>query len=143
MGAVILLDSNVIIDLIGRDATWREWSLGAVADAGAADDIGISPIVIAEVAPRFGSLDDFIESMSRFGATIVDLTNDAAFVAGRAFEVYRERRRKIGEAARSVLPDFLIGGQASTLPGTILTRDPRFYRSYFPEVSLITPETKS
>lgn len=140
---MILLDSNVVIDLISKDPSWRIWSSNAVADAGARDDLVISPIVLAEVAPRYCSLSDFMGFISVFGATVADLTNDAAFAAGKAFGLYRERRRKVGGVTRSVLPDFLIGGQALTLSGTVLTRDARFYRTYFPTVPLITPETTS
>lgn len=138
---MILIDSNVVIDLTCKDPTWRKWSSNAVADAAAVDDIAISPIVVAEVAPSFGSLESFLEFLSKFGASLLDLTNEAAFEAGRAFNFYRERRRKIRETAGSVLPDFLIGGHASAAGATILTRDPRFYRTYFPLVPLITPET--
>jgi predicted nucleic acid-binding protein len=138
---VILLDSNVVIDLMGSDATWREWSSNAVANAGAVGELAVSPIVVAEVAPRLGSLEGFVERLSRFGATIVELSNEAAFAAGAAFNIYRERRRRTGAVGRSVLPDFLIGGQALTVSATVLTRDPRFYRAYFPTVPLITPDT--
>jgi predicted nucleic acid-binding protein len=39
-----------------------------------------------------------------------------------------------------VLADFFIGGHAQVAEATILTRDPRFYRTYFPSVPLITPD---
>jgi predicted nucleic acid-binding protein len=40
-----------------------------------------------------------------------------------------------------VLPDFLIGAHAVVRGYSILTRDPKGYRGYFPSVELITPET--
>lgn len=134
---MILIDSNVVIDLMGNDASWRTWSSNAVASA--QDDLAVSPIVVAEVAPRLGSLNDFLERLSRFGACVNEFSNEAAFFAGTAFNVYRERRRQSGQASMNVLPDFFIGGHAQSVGATILTRDPRFYRSYFPGVPLITP----
>lgn len=136
---MILLDSNIVIDLMGSDASWRVWSSNAVASA--QDDLAISPIVVAEVAPRLGSLDDFLERLARFGAIVSEFGNEAAYAAGTAFTVYRERRRQSGQTSSYVLPDFLIGGHAQVIAATILTRDPRFYRNYFPTVPLITPET--
>jgi predicted nucleic acid-binding protein len=137
---VILLDSNVVIDLLGDAEEWFAWSWNSVEEAGLDNDLAISPIVVAEVAPYLGGLDDFVERVSRFGATVVDLTNEAAYAAGSAFITYRERRREKPEVTRSIIADFLIGGQALVLGATIITRDSRFYRSYFPSVPLITPD---
>ncbi len=137
---MILIDSNVVIDLLGCGGEWQAWSENAVAEAGADDELGLSPVVVAEVAPRVGSLEEFIERIDRFGATVVELSNEAAYTAGTAFNVYRERRRVGNDTARSIIADFLIGGQAIVLEAAIVTRDPRFYRTYFPAVTLITPD---
>lgn len=137
---MILIDSNVIIDLLDQAGEWQAWSTEAVAEAGADNELAITPIVIAEVAPRAGSLEGFFEGIARFGVTVSDMSNDAAYSAGIAFNLYRQRRRAGGEPVRSIVADFLIGGQALVLGATIVTRDPRFYRAYFPSVPLITPD---
>lgn len=137
---MILIDSNVVIDLLGSGGEWQAWSENAVIEAGAGGELAVSPIVVAEVAPRVGSLAEFIERIERFGANIVDLSNEAAYASGTAFNIYRKRRRDGLESARSIIADFLIGGQALALEAGILTRDPRFYRTYFPSVRLITPD---
>jgi predicted nucleic acid-binding protein len=69
----------------------------------------------------------------------MDLDNHAAYMAGMAFLRYRERRRTGQDGAKSIIADFLIGGHAQVLGATILTRDPRFYKAYFPKVPLIAP----
>ena len=137
---MILIDSNVIIDLLGSGGEWQVWSQNAIVDAGADEQLAVTPIVVAEVAPRVESLDGFIERIERFGASIVELSNEAAYAAGTAFNLYRERRRNGDERALSIIADFLIGGQALVLDAAIITRDARFYRSYFPTVTLITPD---
>jgi predicted nucleic acid-binding protein len=139
---VILVDSNVLIDLLGPDQPWQAWSIEATARSAASDQLAINAIMVAEVAPRLGSLDIFLAKLAVVGAVILVLSNEAAYAAGQAFDRYRVRRRMQGLAMPQVLPDFFIGGHAEALGASILTRDPRFYRSYFPTVKLITPETE-
>lgn len=138
---MIFLDSNVVIDLLGDAEEWFTWSWNRVVEAGLDNDLAISPVVVAEVAPYLSGLDDFLERTSRFGAKVEDLTIEAAYAAGSAFRTYRKRRRAKPGVAKSIIADFLIGGQALVQGATIITRDPRFYRTYFPTVPLITPET--
>ena len=59
----------------------------------------------------------------------------AAFLAGRAFVQYRRR----GGLMSAPLPDFYIGAHAAVSGHTLLTRDARRYRYYFPRLSLIAP----
>ena len=59
----------------------------------------------------------------------------AAFLAGRAFVRYR----KLGGERTSILPDFYIGAHAAVAGYTLLTRDPRRYRYYFPRLRVVSP----
>jgi predicted nucleic acid-binding protein len=62
---------------------------------------------------------------------------NAAFLAG---ETHARYRRAGGNRERT-LPDFLIGAHAVVLGYRLLTRDPARYRSYFPVVEIIAPDT--
>ncbi|MDM7956571.1 type II toxin-antitoxin system VapC family toxin [Blastomonas sp.] len=137
---MILIDSNIIIDIIENDPRWSDWSIEQIVQLSAEHDVAINEVVIAEAAPGMATLEAFRREMERIDVTIESIDADAAFLAGRAFRAYRQRRR---EGAKSILADFLIGGHAQALNATVLTRDPRFYRSYFPTVPLITPEAES
>lgn len=132
---MILVDSNVLIDVLGNDAVWRGWAIDHLTDLSSVDDLRVNAVILAEVAPRMGSLSIFYQQIAELDIEMDEISDEAAFVAGVAFQSYR--RNKGG--APAVLPDFLIGGHAQSLNATILTRDPRFYRSYFPGVPLITP----
>lgn len=135
---MILIDSNVLIDVFADDPVWRDWSLNALAEAAAAGPVVINSLVVAEVAPRYGELDDFLDRMENMGICLEPFTETAAYAAGQAFQDYRKKR--LQDNVKVILPDFLIGGHARILGADILTRDPRHYRNYFPDISLITPE---
>jgi predicted nucleic acid-binding protein len=135
---MILVDSNILIDVLDRDPVWFEWSTEQLAEASRAGRVAINHVVVAEVAPFAGVLETFLEVVEAMGLDIEPLCNLSAYEAGTAFRAYRRRRDE--RSAKTILPDFLIGGHALTLACAVLTRDPRFYRTYFPTVPLITPE---
>ncbi len=134
---MILVDSNILIDVIEADPTWANWSADQLADAKSAGRVVVNHIIVAEVAPYAKGLGPFLEGLNIMGIEIEPLCNDTAYAAGLAFREYRKRRDRA--AAKTILPDFLIGGHAATIGAAVLTRDPRFYRTYFPTVPLITP----
>ena len=136
---MIIVDSNVVIDILDRDPDWFDWSLEKLERAAATGVVTINPIVVAEAAPRFGTLHHFMSAMEEMGIGHEPLDADAAFHAGAAFQRYRHSRP--AEAPKAILADFMIAGHAQTLNATVLTRDPRFYRKYFPDLTLISPET--
>jgi predicted nucleic acid-binding protein len=56
-------------------------------------------------------------------------------LAGKVYRTYRKR----GGTRRSPLPDFFIGAHAAVAGYHLLTRDAQRYRTYFPNLQLITP----
>ncbi|MFY7835554.1 MAG: type II toxin-antitoxin system VapC family toxin [Novosphingobium sp.] len=136
---MILVDSNVLIDIIADDPAWADWSLEQVVAASQTQDIAYNDVVVAEIAPGMASLQAFQQEMERITVGYEVFTQQAAYFAGLAFRQYRAVR-KGSDTPKLPLPDFLIGGHAQSLGAAILTRDARFYRSYFPTVPLITPE---
>ncbi|HUZ11913.1 MAG TPA: AbrB/MazE/SpoVT family DNA-binding domain-containing protein [Caulobacteraceae bacterium] len=61
---------------------------------------------------------------------------EAAFLAGKSFQVYRSR----GGQRRSPLPDLFTGAHAVIAGYELLTRDAGRYRSYYPGLALIAPD---
>lgn len=138
LAAVILVDSNVLIDVFSGDAEWSDWSLDQIEMGDALGGVFANQIAIAEVSQRFPSLAAFRDELEPLGIELASFGEDAAFEAGSAFLRYRQNRGK--DAPRLPLPDFFIGAHALAGGYSVLTRDARFYRSYFPTVPLITPE---
>lgn len=133
---MIYVDSNIILDVLRVDPVWMRWSEARLGEARSESSLVTGTIVVAEISHYLHSADQVRSILDRLSIFMVPEDVSAAFLAGQA---YREYRRRGGERP-SLLPDFLIGGHAMALGATILTRDARRYRSYFPEVSLITPE---
>lgn len=135
---IVLIDSNVLIDIFEADQSWRAWSVAAIERlqlAGA--QLLVNPIVVAEIASNFPSHGELLATLDRIDVEVAPLIVEDAFRAGQAFRAARRDRPE----RDAILADFLIGGHAASLGASILTRDPRLYRRYFPELPLITPDT--
>jgi predicted nucleic acid-binding protein len=133
---MILVDSNVIIDVFSKDARWCLWSEAALAHAADHDEIAINPIIYAEIAFGFATMRALDAELGVGEFRRLPLPYAAGFVAGRAFVEYRRR----GGTKTSPLPDFYIGAHAAVAGLRLLTRDARRYTGYFPGIELIAPE---
>jgi predicted nucleic acid-binding protein len=130
-----LVDSNVVIDFLHPDSEWNDWSASMLENAGEAGLIAINTIIYAEISVTFDDLDDVELALPDEYFVRAAIPWEAAFLAGRAFQKYRKR----GGVKRSPLPDFFIGAHAAVAEMTLLTRDPRRYRSYFPKLKIVSP----
>lgn len=134
-----MVDTNVIVDLLEGDGCWYNWSREALTDARVAGSVIASAIVLGELASRAARFEELVEMLATFGVACTDLSLAAAHRAGLAHLAYRAA----GGQREKLLGDFLIGAHAETLHAALLTRDPRRYRQYFPDLTLITPETEN
>lgn len=133
---MILVDSNVIIDVLSRDTVWSSWSEAALAHAADHDEIAINPIIYAEVSSGFATMKALDTALGSGKFRRLPLPFEAGFIAGRAFVEYRRR----GGTRTSPLPDFYIGAHAAVAGLRLLTRDAKRYTGYFPGVALIAPD---
>tara|TARA_R110002124_G_scaffold17204_6_gene72278 strand:- start:297 stop:710 length:414 start_codon:yes stop_codon:yes gene_type:complete len=133
----VLVDSNVILDIAIANSPWRAWSASALSRSAENRALIINPIVYAEMSVGFLEIADVDGLVDEAGLTREDLPWGAAFLAGKAFKRYR----RTGGERRSPLPDFYIGAHAAVRRYTLLTRDARRYRAYFPGVDLICPDS--
>ena len=132
---MILIDSNVWIDLIQQDARWLEWSLEQTQRARAQRLAVINPVIYAELAPAYNSAAELAAFVRASKTPMKPFGPECAYLAGRTFLEYRKR----SGTKTGVLPDFFIGAQAQTEGWTLLTRDAARYKTYFPRVKLICP----
>lgn len=130
-----LIDSNVLIDLWDEASEWREWSDAMIHKCAIDGPLVINPLVLAEVSVGFSSWRDVEQHLPEEFVVREALPWEAAFLAARAFLIYRHE----GGERRSPLPDFYIGAHAAVAGHTLLTRDARRYRYYFPKLRIIAP----
>ncbi len=133
----MLVDSNILIDIVADDARWFDWSIAQVKLAARNGPLLINDIIYAEGSVRYQRIADYESFLERVGISRVPMPAEALFLAGKVFADYRRvRGTKTG-----VLPDFFIGAHAVIGGLPLLTRDVRRYRTYFPNIALITPES--
>jgi predicted nucleic acid-binding protein len=130
-----LIDSNVLIDLFDDESEWQGWSDAMIARQRNRGAIVINPIILAEVSMGFDSYEAVEEHLPEEWVRREPLPWPAAFLAARAFLLYRHA----GGERRSPLPDFYIGAHAAVARHTLLTRDARRYRHYFPSLKIVAP----
>lgn len=130
-----LVDSNVLLDLLDEDDEWMDWSSSMLSQAGSRGRLVINPLILAETSVTFDTIEELEEALPASLFVREPLPWQAAFLAAKAFATYRRR----GGAARSLLPDFYIGAHAAIADHTLLTRDPKRYRTYFPKLRIIAP----
>ena len=131
----MIVDSNVLIDIINPVDKLAVKSANGFATASGALSPHVNIIILAEISPGFDNPVMMNTQIAELGLTIAPFTTDEAYRAGIAFRNYRRN----GGPRTTILPDFLIGAQASVRGWPILTRDPARFASYFPEVELIDP----
>lgn len=131
----VLVDTNVILDIITQDEQWLDWSATALEQAAASSRLAINPIIYAEISMGYNRIEELESAVPATWLERRPLPWDAAFLAGKCYVKYRRR----GGTRRSPLPDFYIGAHAAVEGLTLLTRDPKRYRAYFPRLSIIAP----
>jgi predicted nucleic acid-binding protein len=132
-----LVDSNIILDLIKEDEIWGLWSFRQISASANLGAVYVNQIIYAEVAAAFERQYDFASFLKSSEIEVVDLPWDAAFMAGHTHLHYRRN----GGSRERTLPDFMIGAHAALKEFRLVTRDVQPYRTYFPTLELIAPDT--
>ena len=132
---MLLVDTNVLIDVLEDDPEWADWSIAQLRAQSKVHPLTINPIIYAELSLAFSKVEALDKAIENLGLTVLELTRPALFLAGKAFAQYLRQ----GGKANNVLADFFIGAHAAVLGCPLLARNARRYQSYFPSIKLITP----
>lgn len=131
----ILVDSCVILDIVTEDLEWFEWSSSTLEKYGNRNQLFINPIIYAEVSIGFKKIEELEAVLPPTIFKRAALPWEASFLAGKAFFQYR----KSGGHRSLPLPDFFIGAHAAIEGFSLLTRDIKRFKHYYPKVKIISP----
>ncbi len=132
---MVLIDTNVLLDVVTNHPQWADWSQRQLEAAALKDRLAINAVVYAELSIGFRRIEEVEAVLARTQIAIEEIPREALFLAGKAFQRYKAR----GGMRTGVLPDFFIGAHAAVLDVPLLTRDARRYRDYFPKLELLAP----
>ena len=132
---MLLVDTNVLVDVLEDDPQWADWSVGQLRAQSKVHRLAINPVIYAELSLTFSTVEALDRVLDDLDLAMIELPRSALFLAGKAFVRYRRQ----GGKKANVLADFFIGAHAAVSGYPLLTRDTGRYASCFPSVSLIAP----
>lgn len=132
---MLLVDTNVLVDVLQDDLQWANWSIGQLRAQASIHQLTINPIIYAEISLSFSTLEGLDSAVRALALELREIPRPALFLAAKAFVQYRRR----GGSKLQVLPDFFIGAHATVEGWPLLTRDATRFRTYFPTLEVIAP----
>jgi predicted nucleic acid-binding protein len=133
---MLLVDTNVLVDVLENDPEWADWSIGQLRAQSKVHRLAINPVIYAELSLTFSTVEALDQILDNLNLAMIEMPIPALFLAGKAFVRYRRQ----GGTKSNVLGDFFIGAHAAVSRFPLLTRDTRRYTTYFSDVKLIAPE---
>lgn len=152
---ITAIDTNILLDVLIPDEPFGDESEEALSAALRNGPLVICEPVLAEIAYRFESQSP-LEFMERAGIVLASSTVETLRLAGEAWVAY-SRSRPEGLLCQNcgnrvalscprchnqirirhhILSDFLIGAHARRQADRLLTRDRRYFSTYFPDLRL-------
>jgi len=132
---VILLDTNILIDVITSNTAFGRRSANLLADLAESHELAINGIIYSELSVGFTRIEDLELALPEAMIKRLEIPWNAYFLAGKAFLHYKKK----GGLRSSPLPDFYIGAHAAVAGIPIATRDVSRYKTYYPKVEIIQP----
>jgi predicted nucleic acid-binding protein len=133
--AGVLVDTNVWVDCIDEASPWHDWATEQLQRCSERCPLHVNIVIYAELlipGPDIHALDAMLDI---YETLRTPLPWSAASLTAAAYAVYRRR----GGSKHRPLPDFFIGAHAAVSNLSVLTRDPRPYRSYFARLKVVAP----
>jgi len=78
---LILVDTNVLLDLVTNDPDWSEWSLARLEEAALAGPICINDIIYSEISIRYDRIEDLDAMLSDAMIEIAPTPRSTLFLA--------------------------------------------------------------
>lgn len=128
-----LVDTSVVLDVIGPNTTFSERSARALSRCAQAGVLVVNPVVLAEVSALLSSREELDELVPTTLFRRDAIPTEASFLAGQAFMQYKRRGGQKGR----MLADFLIGAHAVVAGFGLISRDEGYKKSF--NLELLNP----
>ena len=132
---MVLVDTNVLVDVLQDDAQWADWSIGQMRAQASVHPLAINAVIYAEISLSFSTLEALDSAVATLALEVHEIPRSALFLAAKAYAQYRRR----GGNKLQVLPDFFIGAHAMVEGWPLLTRDASRFQTYFPTLEVLAP----
>jgi predicted nucleic acid-binding protein len=131
------IDSCVLLDLFTDDPHWGDWSEKILDRYSQTNTLFINSIVYTEVSIGFEKIEELESALNQIGIKVLEIPREALFLTGKVFLRYRRNKG----TKNAPLPDFFIGAHATVSSFELITRDVTKFKTYFPQVKLIHPDS--
>lgn len=151
------VDSNVLFDVLSPDSEHYEESVERLEEATEDGPLGICDVVYAELGSRFSGQSEVDRFLDETDLVVIRSSRAALYEASLAWRRYTSRRpdgfacgecgalnrvpcSKCGarlQARQHMIADFIVGGHALVECAGLITRDQRYFRTYFPDLELL------
>ena len=133
---ITAVDTSILLDVFLPDKNFAANSSRLLKSAYDEGALIICDIVYAELVPQFEERSLLDRTLTTINVGLSSVDTAIAFLAGKKWGLYRES----GGTRKRIITDFLIGAHAVTKAERFLTRDRGFYKSYFPELKILSPK---
>ena len=133
--AGVLVDTNVWVDCIDETSPWHGWAVERLQACSERSPLHVNIVIYSELlipGPNVRALDAMLDV---YETLRTPLPWAAASLTAAAYAMYLRR----GGPRHKPLPVFFIGAHAAVSNLSVLTRDPRPYKSYFAKLAVIAP----
>lgn len=131
----ILVDSCVLLDLFTDAPDWADWSEHILDRYSQTNTLYINSVIYTEVSIGFNRIEEIEAALEKSGIKVLEIPREALFLAGKIFLEYKKNKG----TRNSTLPDFFIGAHATVSSFGLITRDVSKFRTYFPNLKIISP----
>ena len=82
---MLIVDTNVLVDVLEDDPDWADWSIGQLRAQAQVHELAINAIIYAELSLAFATVEALDAVVDQMRLTVADVPRPALFLAGQAF----------------------------------------------------------